>query len=135
MMASAAARMDGVRRFLAFAFVGACATAIQYLVTLALVLGAHVALVPASAIGFVLSALANYLLNARFTFRSARAHRSAAPRFALTAGAGLCINSLLLSLFVAHGMGAVPAQVLTTLGVLVWNYGINSIWTFGTPAP
>jgi putative flippase GtrA len=119
-----------LRSLLSFLAVGGFATAVHYALTSGLVLLAGLPLVPASAIGFAISALANYLLNARLTFRSTQAHRSTAPRFVATAGTGLLINSMLLSFLTTLGLHAIPAQILTTLGVLIWNYTINGLWTF-----
>jgi putative flippase GtrA len=113
-----------------FLLVGAAATALQYIVMFGLHAGAGVAALPASAIGFCASAAFNYACNAAFTFRSNQPHHQAIPRFAVTAAAGLAINSLLLSLLITLGLPLVPAQVLTTVGVLSWNYCINAIWTF-----
>lgn len=117
-----------------FLLVGGVATAIHYLIAAVLHGLANWPMVHASGVGFVVSALANYALNARFTFRSARSHRSAFPRFAATAAAGLLINTLLLGALLALGLHAVLAQPLTTLGTLIWNYVVNALWTFKHPA-
>jgi putative flippase GtrA len=116
-----------------FLLVGGLATGLHYLITALLHGVAGWPMVTASGTGFVLSAIGNYALNARFTFRSARSHRSAFPRFAATASAGLLINTLLLSGLLALGLHAVLAQLLTTLGTLIWNYVVNALWTFTHP--
>ncbi|UGQ46559.1 GtrA family protein [Massilia endophytica] len=127
--ASAAASIS-LRSGIAFILVGGCATALHYLTAFACVVLFAVPVLAASGIGFVLSAAANYLANARFTFRSAAAHRSAAPRFAIVACSGLALNSILLAQGMAAGLGAVPAQILATIGVLIWNYLASALWTF-----
>jgi putative flippase GtrA len=79
----------------------------------------------------VISALLNYYLNHRLTFRSKELHRAALPRFAAIAAVGLGINALLL--WVLSERGRFPylaAQVLATAVVLVWNFGANKKWTF-----
>lgn len=119
-----------VRSMLTFLLVGGFATGVHYLLTLLFVFVAGLPLVSSSALGFAISAVANYLLNARFTFRSKQSHRATVPRFVATAGTGLLINSLSLSLLTSLGLHAIPAQILTTLGVLTWNYTINGLWTF-----
>jgi putative flippase GtrA len=53
-----------------------------------------------------------------------------APRFILAASTGLLLNYGLLSLLLSLGMHAAVAQILTTIGVLLWNYVISGIWTF-----
>lgn len=116
-----------------FLLVGGFATGLQYAVMAVLMALAGVSALAASNTGFALSAVANYLLNARLTFRSKRSHASALPRFAVTATLGLGINSLLLSLLISAGLHPLPAQILTTAGVLIWNYTVNALWTFEKP--
>jgi putative flippase GtrA len=118
------------RSAVTFLLVGGAATALHYALMFAAVALAGVPVVWASAFGFAVGAVANYLLNARLTFRSDQPHASTAPRFFLTAGIGLCINHVVLSILVSNGLHAIPAQLLTTFGVLIWNYCINGLWTF-----
>lgn len=118
-------------RFVRFAVVGGVATAIQYALLILLVRGFGMAPTPASSIGFVLSAVVNYLLNYRFTFQSNRPHGPAAAKFGLLAGAGLLINAAIMHLMVAAGVHYLLAQVCATGVVLFWNFVGNSIWTFG----
>ena len=122
-----------LRSLASFLMVGGFATGLQYAI-MALLMGlAGVPALAASNIGFAISAVANYLLNAKLTFRSERSHASTLPRFAITAALGLGINSLLLSLLIAAGLHPAPAQILTTAGVLIWNYTLNALWTFKKP--
>jgi len=118
-------------RLMRFALVGATATAIQYVVLIALVRGLGVWPPAASASGFVLSAGLNYLLNYHFTFRSERRHGPAALKFVALAGVGLGINSLLMQLLVQSGWHYLLAQVCATAVVFLWNFAGNSLWTFG----
>ena len=118
-------------RFVRFAVVGGIATAIQYAILILLVRGFGMAPTPASSIGFVLSAVVNYLLNYRFTFQSNRPHAPAAAKFALLAGAGLLINAAIMHLMVAAGVHYLLAQVCATAVVLFWNFIGNTLWTFG----
>ena len=111
--------------------VGGIATAIQYAILILLVRGLGMAPTPASSIGFVLSAVVNYLLNYRFTFQSRRPHAPAAAKFALLAGAGLLINAAIMHLMVAAGVHYLLAQVCATAVVLFWNFIGNTLWTFG----
>lgn len=122
-----------VHEFLRFALIGGVATAIQYATLVFLVQADLAGAVLASGIGFVLSALANYALNRRFTFQSRRAHAEAMPRFAAVALAGLAINTSLIWLFhVPVGLHYLVAQILATGGTLLWNYSVNRVWTFST---
>lgn len=118
-----------VRSLLAFLCVGGASTAAHYLVML-LLMRAGLPAVIGSGIGFTLSALLNYLLNEQLTFHSDEQRRVTAPRFAVAAATGLLLNHLLLSALIRAGLTTVPAQLLTTMGVIVWNYCIHGAWTF-----
>jgi putative flippase GtrA len=121
-------------RFVRFAAVGGIATAIQYALLVLLVSGWGMAPTPASSIGFALSAIVNYILNYRYTFRSNRAHGPAAAKFGALAGAGLLINAAIMHRVVAAGVPYLLAQVCATAVVLFWNFIGNSLWTFGAQA-
>ena len=124
-----------LRSMASFLLVGGFATGLQYAIMALLMALAGLPALTASNIGFAISAVANYLLNAKLTFRSERSHAATLPRFAVTAALGLAINSLLLSLLIAAGLHPAPAQILTTAGVLIWNYTLNALWTFKKPQP
>jgi putative flippase GtrA len=111
--------------------VGGVATATQYAVLVGMVriLGANP--VFASSCGYVISALLNYYLNHRLTFRSAQSHGRALPRFAVIAGVGLMINSTIV--WVLSERLSIPylaAQIIATAVVLMWNFSANRKWTF-----
>lgn len=118
---------------LSFVLVGGFATGVQYALMSLLIWLVDCPLVLASGSGFAVSAGANYALNARLTFRSKESHAKTLPRFIVTALLGLAINSALLAFLASLGMHPAPAQLLTTLGVLLWNYTINALWTFKHP--
>jgi putative flippase GtrA len=123
-------RLDLVRQVITFLCVGGFATALHYAVMFALVytLGWHP--VPASTTGFLTSAVVNFALNARFTFRSTRSVLHTAPRFAIVAASGLLLNRYTLALLLSLGTHVLIGQIVATLCVLTWNYIINAIWTF-----
>lgn len=118
-------------RFIRFSLVGAVATAIQYVLLVLLVRGFGMAPTPASSIGFVLSAVVNYLLNYRFTFHSVRPHGPAAAKFGALAVTGLLINAAIMHLMIGVGVDYLIAQACATGVVLFWNFIGNSLWTFG----
>ncbi len=119
------------RSLIAFLSVGLLCTLVHYTL-MALLVRAGTPLVPASAAGFALSAVLNYLLNDWLTFQSTAAHRVTAPRFAIVALSGLLLNHWLLTFLTGAGVRAIPAQLLTTIGVIVWNYCIHGAWTFSS---
>jgi putative flippase GtrA len=123
-------RLDLARQVITFLCVGGFATALHYAVMFALVyaLGWHP--VPASTTGFITSAVVNFALNARFTFRSNRSVLHTAPRFAIVAASGLLLNRYMLALVLSLGIHVLIGQIVATICVLSWNYIINAIWTF-----
>jgi putative flippase GtrA len=118
-----------------FAVVGAIATGIQYLVLVLCVevFGTSPAL--GSGIGYVLSSVANYAINHRFTFRSSRSHPSAVGRFLVVASIGLVLNVSMMTLFAEHlRIQYLLAQVLATGVTLVWNFLGSAFFSFANPA-
>ena len=116
---------------LRFALIGGVGTAAHFAVLALLAEGAGISAVWASQAGAVVGAVVNYVLNRRWNYRTTVAHRITAPRFAAGVLAGWLLNGALMALLAAalhwHWL---PAQALTTLLVLLWNFGINHYWTF-----
>lgn len=122
--------MVSLRSLVVFVLVGGFATAVQYVLMALFIWLLEWPLVYASGAGFAISAIVNYFLNARLTFRSKERHRRTLPRFVVTAGLGLALNSVCLAFLSGQGLPVVPAQILTTLVVLLWNYTLSALWTF-----
>ena len=119
------------RQFGVFLIVGGLSTAVQYVVLTVLVHVAGVGPVPASACGYALGAITNYLLNYQFTFRSSAAHGVAGLRFIAMAGAGLALNTAIVWTAVHPlGINYLVAQVIATGVVLVFNFVVGKLWTF-----
>lgn len=116
--------------FIRFAFVGGSATALQWLIMWCLMATTGMASVPASTIGYLLSAVFNYWANARFTFTGDHDHRASIMRFVATLCAGIAINALVLYIVEQLGAPTWLAQFIATGAVFLWNYFINAIWTF-----
>ncbi len=120
-----------LRQFSSFAGVGLLATAVHYAVLVGLVKMAAVSPVAAAMAGFGAGAVISYCLNRSQVFHSARRHQEAAWRFALVALAGFGLTYLFMSLFVdIGGVPYLPAQVVTTGIVMLWNFAVHRIWTF-----
>jgi putative flippase GtrA len=120
--------LSEVLRFLA---VGALATALQYVILIALVRWAAWDAVAASTLGFAVSMWANYALNKRYTFASDRSHVQALPRFVATALCGLGLTAVGMFLLVSVlRLNYLLAQVIVTAGVTVWNFVLNRWWSF-----
>jgi putative flippase GtrA len=119
-------------KFVRFLIVGGVATIIQYSALIGMVERWHWNAVVASSLGYLLSAIANYLLNYYFTFRSDNQHRVAIARFAAVAAAGFVLNALIMELLAGKlHVPYVLSQILSTAVTLIWNYWANSKWSFG----
>ncbi len=70
----------------------------------------------ANAIGYLIGGSGSYLLNKSFTFRSARAHSEALPRFVLVVVGCYLINLLVLEISVSQWQ--LPAALAQGLAVL-----------------
>ena len=125
------ARYNLLRQFLSFSGVGVIGTVTHYTTLLMLVEIAEVGAVLASACGFVVGALVNYVLNYRYTFRSKRRHHEAISKFFTVALVGLGLNTLIMSLAIGIlFLHYLLAQVVATGLVLIWNFSGNRWWTF-----
>lgn len=119
-------------QFLRFLLVGGSATAIQYVILVALHQGLGVAATLASAVGFALSAIYNFVVSYHFTFRGRTSMLGALPRYALVVAIGLAINTAIFD--VALHVFELPyllAQVVATGVVLVWNFSLARAFVFG----
>lgn len=118
-------------QFIVFASAGAVGTAAHYLVLLALVSLGKASPVMASALGFLIGLLINYLLSHHWVFRSPRPHAETVVKFVSIAMVGLGINTGLMHLAVTKvGMHYLLAQIVATSVVLLWNFMGNRFWTF-----
>jgi putative flippase GtrA len=114
-----------------FTGVGAIGTALHFLVLVALVDALGADPVISSALGFLVGAVANYLLNYKVTFRSGKSHSEAAAKFAIVAAIGLGLNTSVMAVFVGWmHLHYLVSQVLATGLVLLWNFTANRQWTF-----
>lgn len=121
-------------KFLRFSGVGLLATGVQYgILVLLMQLGVANAAI-ASAVGFVVSAWVNYLLNYHLTFASTQPHVEAASKFVGIAALGLIFNTIIMALG-THFLTVhyVLVQVVATVFVLVWNFTGNYLWSFRRP--
>jgi dolichol-phosphate mannosyltransferase len=97
------------------------------------------ALLPANTISYSAGIVNNFLLNRRWTYHDApqKAIRTQMIQFALVSVSALLLNNLLVALLTPLSASATGPQggyllakaCATAIG-LVWNFGINRIWTF-----
>jgi putative flippase GtrA len=113
-----------------FAVIGLLCTAIQYLLLAALHGLAGWNAVIASSLGYAVSAVVSYLLNYRFSFDSTRSLGQGAWRYGLVVATGLAMNSLCLAALLSVGLALLPAQIITTGAVFLFNYQLSRAWAF-----
>ncbi|MDF9392264.1 MULTISPECIES: GtrA family protein [Methylococcus] len=123
-----------LKKFFRFVCVGGLATALQYAMLVALVGLWQWQVTLASSLGFTASAVVNYWLNYKLTFRAENSHRVAVFRFFITAGMGLVLNGAI----VQFGITYTPfpylwSQLAATVAVLFWNFVGSLKWTYASP--
>ena len=122
-----------IQQFMVFAGVGAIGTAGHYAVLILLVERLGVSPTLASACGFVVGAVINYLLNYHVTFASRQSHLQTLPRFMTIAFAGALLNTGIMAVGNGTlGWNYLVAQVIATGCVLVFGFLANRMWTFAT---
>jgi putative flippase GtrA len=89
----------------------------------------------ANIVSYSAGILNNYYWNRRWTFsnRQSAAWMVQLMQFALVSLVGLGLNSMLV-VWMEEPVGLLPAKLLATGAVLLWNYNANRVWTFGRPA-
>mgnify|MGYP001788441281 CR=1 FL=1 len=120
------------RQMSAFAGAGVCAAIAHYVVLVALVELFAIDAVAASLSGFMGGGIVSYALNRSMTFTATRSHAEAGWRFALVALGGFLITGALMGLFVKQlSWPYFPAQIVTTLIVMVFSFSAHKYWSFG----
>lgn len=123
--------MTSLKRFAAYAAVGATGTAVQYCVLLLGTTTGWVMPATASAVGAALGAVVNYWLNYFVTFRGTHRHASSVPKFVVTALAGVALTWVVMQVMIQRMHAPVLiAQLIATVLSLVMTFIINSVWTF-----
>lgn len=119
-------------QFLVFAFVGALATALQYLVV-AVGLSFGGQMVPVwSAIGYFCGSLLSYLLNRQITFQgTSGTHGHTLLRFYMMVTTGCLINSAIISIVLfATNWSVWYAQIVATVVTIACNFTMSKNFVF-----
>ena len=114
-----------------FATVGATGYVVNLAVYSALLRGAgwHYAL--AATASFLVAVTNNYTWNRIWTFRGQRGHIAyQGLRFFVVSVVALAANEILLTAFVAVGLGKVVAQAIAVVLVMPINFVGNKLWSF-----
>jgi putative flippase GtrA len=121
-----------VDQIVAFTGVGILAAVLHYGALIGLVELGGFRAVPATLAGYVAGGVLSYWLNRRLTYRSDRPHAEATWRFAVVAGVGFLLTFALMHAAVDRlALPYLPAQIGTTLIVLVWSFLAHKYWSFG----
>ena len=115
-----------------FFLVGGTGALLNSLALLLLVQWIHLPLVPASALSTELSILHNFCWHDRWTFKRTHPSWSRFVRFNLVSLAGLVLTTGTMWLLVRHlGLYYLAANLLGITLATVWNFVVNSCWTWG----
>ncbi len=121
-----------LRQIVAFTGVGVVAAIVHYGLLIGLVEIGGWRAVPATLVGYVGGGIVSYGLNRRHTYQSDRPHEEAGWRFALVAAVGFGLTYGAMHLLVERLQAPyLPAQIATTLVVLVWSFLAHKYWSFG----
>ncbi len=115
-----------------FAAVGVIATAIDFGVFSALLLGAGVAAAPANVVSYATSLVANFNLNRRWTFKQQKDPKTAARqggRFLIANVGGLALSTAAVV-----GLSAVIPELWAKVGsvpiVFIYNFACAKLWVY-----
>lgn len=129
-------RLRDAKQFVLFAVVGAVGTAAHFATLIVVVERFGGQVLVGSSAGFLVGALVNYFLNYHLTFASTQRHAHAMPRFLLVATVGMLLNVGVMGItYNAFRLPYLICQVIATVLVLFWNFGVNRLWTFGSKLP
>jgi putative flippase GtrA len=124
-----------VPQFLLFALMGSIGTIFHYSILLLFVEYFNLSALIGSIVGSICGAMVNFVLSHQVVFRSKLRLTKTAPRFFFVVSVGLTLNAALMYVFVQRLLiGYLMAQLAATAAVLLFNYGLNSIWTFNKSA-
>lgn len=120
-----------LNQFFRFALVGLSGTAVQYLSLWIGVEWLGSSATVASAVGYILGSIVNYILNYLFTFQSDASHRKTAPRYVAILAIGWSLNAVLMWLFAERWhWNYFLAQICTTGIGFFWNFSASRWWAF-----
>lgn len=118
-------------QLLRFTGIGGFCTVVQYIIMWLLTELLSIPPVTSSTVGYIISAILNFQLNKKYTFKSNKNNSETIPRFIMVVLIGVFINGLSLEILIrALSTHYLIAQIGATLITLIWNFFANRIWTF-----
>jgi putative flippase GtrA len=123
--------MSFMKRTMRFTVVGVATAVIYYGLLFAGVEYLHVSAVLVSAIAYPVVLAVNYLMHYRWTFAASSPHTTALKRYLFMTGCGFFINVSIMyfGVSVLHA-NYLLVQTMAMAVVIVWNYGLSSLWVF-----
>lgn len=119
------------RRLSRFTAVGALGTVIFYVLLWAFVEHAHLGVLVATSLTFLIVASENYVLHYCWTFESSESHATAFPQFLLMNAVGFAINWTVMFLGVGHfHLNYFLVQTVAIVAIVTWNYFVSHFWIF-----
>ncbi|WIV52183.1 GtrA family protein [Marivivens sp. LCG002] len=119
-----------------FTIVGLVASGSHFLIAAFLHETLGLGLILANCLGFTSSFVISYFGHRRFSFRSDRPHRSAIPKYAVTAGSGFSANTLtvyaLIRYFGAEHLFYILIGISVGAAVV---FVASKYWAFAAPKP
>lgn len=124
MLQSLADRFPRLAEIFRFAFTGGICFVLDFLCLALMVEYLHVPELIATAIAFLISVVANYVICIRWVFTGAQDSGAGVKvSFFVTSGIGLGLNELFMWLMTGvMGIHYMVAKIISTLLVMVWNY-------------
>ena len=120
------------RQFLTFVCVGGSSTLLQFILLFVLVEWLVINKVIASATGYLLSSIYNYLLNYYFTFNHSGGHWQTLPKFGIVVLIGVVVNSIIFYWF-SYFMPYLIAQIFAVGATLIVNFLLHKFWIYRRP--
>ena len=127
-------------RFVRFGMVGLSGTALDFAILTLLKVGFGVPTLPANVVSYTCGAVSNFFLNRAWTYGDAPKGRTLLQlgQFITIGLIGLVLNNLVVAateypaglLLHNAAYGYIPAKLVATLIVLMWNFWANRFWTF-----
>jgi dolichol-phosphate mannosyltransferase len=125
--------LNRLRRPIRFGLVGLSGVVVNTSVLWVLARSAHLPVPLASMLATEIAILSNFALNDRWTFRAARQYPvlTRLLRFNGVSLGGLAITTLLVTLLTGYAeLHLLLANLLAIGGATIWNYTVNSRWTW-----
>ena len=117
--------------FVKYSIVGGIAAVVDFSILFILTDFLNVYYLISATISFIISALTNYFLNRKWTFRSNDKKRKQLPVFFTITSIGLVLNNSIMFFLVERlFLWYIWAKVIATAVVLIWNFLGNKYLTF-----